>query len=350
MNEAINRGDTGAMVAAIVAMIVMIVTVDQLFWRPVVVWSQKYKLEEQAETNEPRSWFLELLGRSRVCAWARSCLARRYTTRIGPRPRMNPATAWRTIRLIVGWTIIALLGAGAAWGGWALLRLLTGLPLRDSAGDDWLHVLLALLASFARTTAAVLIGAAWTLPVGILIGLSPRWSQQLQPIIQVVASFPAPMLFPLVTLLLLALHVPFGAGCVALMLLGAQWYILFNVIAGATAIPADLKEVARVYRMSRQKRWTTLYLPCVFPYLVTGLVTATGGAWNATIVSEYVQFRRHAFTAFGLGSTISRATAAGNFPLLCAAVVTMAAFVVLINRFLWKRLYRLAETRYSLNV
>jgi NitT/TauT family transport system permease protein len=350
MNEAINRGDTHAMAAAIVAMVVMIVTVDQLFWRPVVVWSQKYKLEEQAETNEPRSWFLELLRRSRVCAWARRRLARRQPTGIGPQSRMKPASVWRAARLIVGWAIIALLAAGVAWGGVSLLRLLTGLPLRDPAGDDWLHVLLALVASFARTTAAVLIGLAWALPAGILIGLSPRWSQRLQPVIQVVASFPAPMLFPLVTLLLVSLHVPFGAGCVALMLLGAQWYILFNVIAGATAIPADLKEVARVYRMSRSQRWRSLYLPCVFPYLVTGLVTATGGAWNATIVSEYVQFRRHTFTAFGLGSTISRATAAGNFPLLCAAVVTMAAFVVLINRFLWKRLYRLAETRYSLNV
>jgi NitT/TauT family transport system permease protein len=166
----------------------------------------------------------------------------------------------------------------------------------------------------------------------------------------VVASFPAPMLFPLVTMLLAALHVPFNVGCVGLMLLGAQWYILFNVIAGATAIPADLKEVGEVYRMSRWQRWARVYLPCVFPYLVTGLITAAGGAWNATIVSEFVQFKDNTFVAFGLGSTISRATAKGNFPLLCAAVVTMAGFVVMVNRFFWKRLYRLAEARYSLNV
>jgi NitT/TauT family transport system permease protein len=134
------------------------------------------------------------------------------------------------------------------------------------------------------------------------------------------------------------------------MLLGAQWYILFNVIAGATAIPADLKEVAEVYRMSRRERWTRLYVPCVFPYLVTGLITAAGGAWNATIVSEFVQVKDRTFTAFGLGSTISQATAGGNFPMLCAAVVTMAVFVVMVNRFFWKRLYRLAEARFSLNV
>jgi NitT/TauT family transport system permease protein len=158
------------------------------------------------------------------------------------------------------------------------------------------------------------------------------------------------MLFPLVTLLLVFLHVPFTAGCIALMLLGAQWYILFNVIAGASAIPGDLKEVAVVYRMSRVRRWTSLYLPCVFPYLVTGLITAAGGAWNATIVSEFVQVKDRTFTAFGLGSTISHATTDGNFQLLCAAVVTMAAFVVMVNRFFWKKLYRLAESRYSLNV
>jgi NitT/TauT family transport system permease protein len=158
------------------------------------------------------------------------------------------------------------------------------------------------------------------------------------------------MLFPLVTTLLLALHVPFTIGCIALMLLGAQWYILFNVIAGATAIPADLKEVATVNRMSRWQVWTTLYLPCVFPYLLTGLITAAGGAWNASIVSEYVNFSDKTYTAFGLGSTISHATAEGNFSLLCAAVVSMAVFVVLVNRVFWKRLYRIAENRFSLNV
>ena len=166
--------------------------------------------------------------------------------------------------------------------------------------------------------------------------------------IQVVASFPAPMLFPLVTMAIIATHTPFTAGCVLLMLLGAQWYILFNVIAGASAIPADLKEVASVYNMSEVQRWKRLYLPSVFPYLLTGLITAAGGAWNATIVSEYVQVKGRTLAAFGLGSMISRATSEANFPLLTAAVVMMAVFVVLVNRVFWKRLYRLAEDRYSL--
>jgi NitT/TauT family transport system permease protein len=358
MSEAIGRGETRAVVAAIVAMTLMIVAVDQLFWRPVVVWSQRFKMEDTARPDAAQSWLLNLLRRSMLYNAIRRIVGRRARRSAGRRvavagARRSPPEldAWlRRVRRPLGWVIFGTLGLGAAWGVRALVRLLAALPLASSAGDeDWLHVALALLASFARTSSAVLLGAAWALPAGILIGLSPRWSQRLQPVVQVVASFPAPMLFPLVTLALVSLRVPFGVGCVALMLLGAQWYILFNVIAGASAIPADLKEVADAYSMSRWRRWTRLYVPCVLPYLLTGLVTAAGGAWNATIVSEYVQSRGRTYAAFGLGSTISRATAAGNFPLLCASVVTMALFVVLLNRLLWKRLYRFAETRYTLD-
>lgn len=366
MQEAINRGKTAAMLMAIVAMVVMIVVVDQLFWRPIVVWSQKYKLEEQAETDKPQSWVLDLLQRSRFYKWLGNLKRRpkkpktkRAVVTVSDDAEVSRAVAasgngshaLHLVRAVATWLVLALIAYGAARGAWALIRLLVSLPLLDrSTGADWWHVLLALLVSFVRTSVAVLLGAAWTLPVGILIGLSPKWSQRLQPVIQVVASFPAPMLFPLVTILLVILHVPFTAGCVALMLLGAQWYILFNVIAGASAIPADLKEVCDVYRMSRWQKWRRLYVPCVFPYLLTGLITAAGGAWNATIVSEFVQVKDQTFVAFGLGSTISQATASGAFPQLCAAVVTMAVFVVLVNRYFWKRLYRIAEERFSLNV
>jgi NitT/TauT family transport system permease protein len=167
--------------------------------------------------------------------------------------------------------------------------------------------------------------------------------------VQIAASFPAPMLFPIVTAVLVIMHVPFTIGCVVLMLMGSQWYILFNVIAGAMAIPSELKEVGRVFHTPRIERWKRLYIPGVFPYLVTGLITAAGGAWNATIVSELVQTRDHTFVAFGLGSIITEA-ADNNFPLLAAGTVTMACTVVLLNRLVWKRLYRLAEGKFSLNV
>ncbi len=360
MNEAINKGNTPAMIAAIFAMILMIVTVDQLIWRPIVVWSQRFKLEDSADTDKPQSWVLNLLTHSRVWRWVHrkfhkpdshlDAVVQSNPKKIGPTTSASSQNAIAMILNAIKWFALILLALCAAWGVWKLIGLLIALPLHDAVNhEDWVRVVLALGASFLRTTAAVVLGAAWTLPVGILIGLSPKWSQRLQPIIQVVASFPAPMLFPLVTMLLLFLHVHFTIGCVALMLLGAQWYILFNVIAGASAIPADLKEVGHVYHMSRRQRWTQIYLPSVFPYLVTGLVTATGGAWNATIVSEYVQSKGQTLTAFGLGSTISVATTKANFPLLTAGIVTMALFVVLVNRFFWKKMYRLAENRYSLN-
>lgn len=356
MNEAIHQGDVGAMIACVGAMALMIIFVDQVFWRPIVAWSQRFKLEETAEEEQPRSWVLDLLWRSRL-VWA---LAGRWTHEHRLRVRLVAETqgadpgrgvaraAWSICQPLLKWGALSLLVASVAWGTWSLARLLHKLPLYDVNHKDWLTVLLALGASFLRTSAAVLMGVAWTLPVGILIGLAPRWSQRLQPVIQVLASFPAPMLYPLVTQLIVLLHIPFNIGCVALMLLGAQWYILFNVIAGAAAIPDDLKEVAKAYGMGRWQRCTRLYLPSVFPHLLTGLITAAGGAWNATIVAEYVHLQHRSYSAFGLGSTISHATADGHFPLLAASVVTMALFVVLLNRFFWKRLYRLAEQRYSL--
>jgi NitT/TauT family transport system permease protein len=343
---------------AVIAMIIMIVAVDQLFWRPIVVWSQRFKLEDTSEADKPQSWVLNLLQMSAFWNWIGSLWARREKRLVSKRNRQpkklvesvqsieKASAARKKYFSVINWLIVCLLVVGAAAGAWKLLHLLIRL-----SGHDWLRVSLALLASFARTSAAVLIGAMWALPVGVLIGLSPKWSQRMQPIIQVVASFPAPMLFPLVTLAIVAWHIPFTTGCVVLMLMGTQWYILFNVIAGATAIPADLKEAAHVYAMSRWQKWTRLYVPCVFPYLVTGLITAAGGAWNATIVSEYVQVGQNSqpLVAFGLGSIISQATADANFPLLTASIVLMAIFVVIVNRIFWKRLYRLAEDRYSLN-
>ena len=376
MNEALNAFEPGIwstwkpILGAIVAMTIMIVAVDQLFWRPIVVWSQRFKLEDLGG-EPPQSWVLNVLTHSRLFQWIHVMSRRRHeSATILPAVALGPSsgssappvalnyfapprqTASMLAKEVFRWLGILAGVLGALWGAWVIIQLLIQLPFRYDRVNhaDWISVVLALLASFLRTSAAVLIGAVWTLPVGILIGRSPTWSRRLQPIIQVMASFPAPMLFPLVTIALAAAHVPFTAGCVALMLLGAQWYILFNVIAGASAIPHDLEEVADVYRMSRYERWVRLYLPCVFPYLVTGLITAAGGAWNATIVAEFVTMKGQTLTAFGLGWLISEATAKANYSLLAAGVVTMAVFVVLLNRLFWKRLYRLAEDRYSLNV
>jgi NitT/TauT family transport system permease protein len=361
MSEAITQENTRAEIAAVIAMILMIVMVDQLFWRPLVVWSERFKMEETAEADRAQSWVLSILQHSRLWKRVLTVFARK---RVPPALEAAPAKplasdtsvhkpAARTystasnghyLQRIATWVVILAMAAGALWGMWKIVNLLRVVPAKE-----WATVFLALLASFGRTSAAVILGAAWTLPVGILIGLSPRWSQRLQPIIQVVASFPATMLFPLIAIGLLMLKIPFTIGCVALMLMGTQWYILFNVIAGAMAIPSELKEVSRVYRTGRLQRWLRLYIPGVFPYLVTGMVTAAGGAWNATIVAEYVQGKGTIYTAFGVGSLISEATDGNNYPLLAAATVTLAFTVVLLNRLIWKRLYRVAESRYSLN-
>jgi NitT/TauT family transport system permease protein len=196
---------------------------------------------------------------------------------------------------------------------------------------------------------ATIAGTLWALPAGIAVGLSPRLSRIVQPIAQVAASFPAPMLFPAVIGMLRAVDVPLGWGSILLMILGTQWYIFFNVIAGSVGIPADLREAARSYRFPLRQRVLAVYLPSVFPYLVTGWVTATGGAWNASIVSEYVTFKGQILTTSGLGASISAAAEKANFALLAAAVVVMSAIVVVFNRTVWHACYRVAEQRYSLD-
>jgi len=203
--------------------------------------------------------------------------------------------------------------------------------------------------TLGRVLISTLIGTVWALPAGIAIGLSNRLSRVLQPVVQIAAAFPAPMLFPLVIAVLQWAGVSLGWGSILLMLLGTQWYILFNVIAGATAIPADLKEAARSYRLSGWHRFRTLYFPGVFPYLVTGWVTAAGGAWNASIVAEFVTFKGQTLRAPGLGAEISGAAASADFPHLAAAILVMSVLVVAFNRTVWRWCYRLAEERFSLS-
>jgi NitT/TauT family transport system permease protein len=351
MSVAIDHGDGRAMAGAALAMIAMIVSVDQLVWRPALAWAQKFKVEETEASEGATSWALDLLRRSRVVPWLEVLSGRLFALferrRAATAELSAPAGGTTTAPLAVralGWAVGTGFIVLAVWGAIHLLGMLAALHR-----TDWLRLGGALGLTFLRTYAALAVGALWTVPVGIWIGLSPRRMRVLQPVIQVAAAFPAPMIFPLATLAILAAGVPFAWGCAALMLLGSQWYILFNVLAGAGAMPHDLREVAEVYGLSGWARWRTLYLPAVFPYLVTGLVTAAGGAWNASIVAEYVRYRGETLIAPGLGSLITTATAAGNFPLLAAGVMTMSLAIVTLNRTIWRRVYRLADERFSLN-
>jgi NitT/TauT family transport system permease protein len=346
MSVAVEEGRVDAMLYAIAAMTLMIVVVDQLLWRPVVAWAQKFRVEETGAQQDVSSWFLNWLRRSSlpvlVSRW-RQALARWWARKRLDRPPASkpispasPRARWSPVAL--GAMALALL-----YGGTRLAQMLPRVT-----ADEWRNMLGAGGWTLGRVLLSTALGTLWALPAGIAIGLSPRLSRLLQPVVQVVASFPAPMLFPLVIALLQWAGVGLGWGSILLMLLGTQWYILFNVIAGAMAIPSDLREAARSYRFGLWQRFRTLYLPGVFPSLVTGWVTAAGGAWNASIVAEFVTFKGETLRAHGLGAQISAAAAGANFPQLAASILVMSAIVVIFNRTIWRRCYRIAEERFAL--
>ncbi|MFI5181889.1 MAG: ABC transporter permease [Thermoanaerobaculia bacterium] len=348
MAVAIEKDDRTAMAWALLAMTLMIVAVDQLLWRPLVAWSQRFRPEDVGGVALPSSWVLDLLRRSTLLRRVRHAFRAARERRARRSAEASPAGIGvdrsAAFRSALGWTLGAVAAALAALGTLAIFKLL----VRVTAAE-WRSVGAGLGATALRTAAALGLSLLWALPVGILIGRRPALSRRLQPIVQIVASFPAPMIFPLVTGVLLALDVPFGAIAAILMLLGAQWYVLFNVLAGAGAIPSDLDEATRVYGLSRAATWRVLLVPGVFPFLVTGLVTAAGGAWNASIVAEALTYKGRALETLGLGSLITRATREANFPLLAAGVLTMSLALVLLNRTVWRRLWTLAATKYSLN-
>ena len=348
MSVAVDQGRVDAMLYAIGAMTLMIVAVDQVLWRPVVVWAQKFRVEEGGQQERLTSWFLAWLRRSRLLTVVRRLWRRVWASLKRSRTSLASATVdRRPVSRWTGWlgvTLLALLLVVLVLGAWNLAHLLRRVP-----ATEWGTLGGAAGLTLGRVLLATALGTLWALPAGLAIGLSPRLSRVLQPVVQVVASFPAPMLFPIVIAGLAVAGVSLGWGSIVLMLLGTQWYILFNVIAGAMAIPADLREASRSYRLSRWQRFVALYLPGVFPYLVTGWVTAAGGAWNASIVAEFVTFKGQTLQAQGLGAQISAAAAAADFPKLAASILVMSAIVVLFNRTVWRRFYQLAERRFSLN-
>ncbi len=347
MSVAVEQGRIDAMVYAVVAMSLMIVVVDQVLWRPVVVWAQKFRVEEWSEGRDATSWFLNWLRRSgsigllmRTLSKLRRDEGRSDVAETPHRSSAELSGMTPLLRLVPFLCLLAVLG----YGGWRLLGLLRSVSLQA-----WRDLIGAALWTLGRVLASTGLGTLWALPAGLAIGLSPRLSRTLQPVVQVVASFPAPMLFPVVIAGLKVAGVSLGWGSIVLMLLGTQWYILFNVVAGAMAIPADLREAARSYRIGGWRRFRVLYLPGVFPSLVTGWVTAAGGAWNASIVAEFVTFKGETLRTTGLGAAISAAAAAADFPLLAASVLVMSMVVVTFNRTVWRRCYGLAERRFSLN-
>jgi NitT/TauT family transport system permease protein len=246
---------------------------------------------------------------------------------------------------------IAIWGLGAVGVAWLIFNVIDiAREIRtDMTGTEMLHVLwLGLLTLFRVVAMSVIATLIWT-PIGVWIGLRPRVARVAQPLAQIAASFPVNMTFPFIVALFIATHIPINLGSVFLMALGTQWYILFNVIAGAMAMPTDLREAATLFGLRRWRLWKTLIIPAIFPFWVTGAVTATGGAWNASIVAEVATWGNDKLVADGLGAYIAQVTEKGDQPAIYFSIVVMALFVVTINRVVWRRLYDLAERRFRLD-
>jgi NitT/TauT family transport system permease protein len=349
LKAAADAGDVSALLLGLGTLIAIIVLLDQLVWRPLVAWSEKFRFEQTESGEGATSAVLVAYRRSRLVEW----FGEQAMPRIGaavdsvaravarlPIPSVGSSA---TSSLVGRGVLIVVFGGAGVWGLVSVVQLLTSVSL-----DDWLAIGPAAGATFLRTAAALLIGTLWTVPVGVSIGLNPKLARRAQPIVQMAASIPATALFPVLLLLLLGLPGGLNIAAVGLMLLGTQWYLLFNVIAGAQAIPSDLREAATCYQLKGWRRWRFLILPAVFPYLLTGLITATGGAWNASIVSEYVSFGGQTYATVGLGALIADAANNAAYARLAAGTIVMALLVVIVNRLFWRRLYYAAEQRYRL--
>lgn len=348
LQEAANQSNYTAIFWGVGVLILTVVLLDQLIWRPLIAWSDRFKVESVENDVQPTSWFLDLMRKSNVSQIISKRIVAPLTERFdrltikrdphvsSPENGKNQTKWYALVFIICAFAIISYVLFRAA-------EMLIAVP-----GGQWGSIGLGVSATFLRVILALMIALAWTIPVGVLIGTNRRLAAVLQPIVQITASVPATALFPVLLLLILNVQGGLNTAAVLLMLMGTQWYLLFNIIAGASAIPQDLIYTSKLIGLSGWQRWRTLILPAIFPYLVTGAITASGGAWNASIVAEYQKFGGETLSATGIGSLIAQATASGDYPLLLASTLAMIMTVVLVNRLFWRRLYRLAEQKYRM--
>lgn len=347
LSEAAGQGNLRAIFMGIAALVLVIVALDQFVWRPLIAWSERFKVEMVESDQPPTSWFYDAFRHSRLAqrlgqAWtpigerADAWLIRRF-------PPSEAAIREDGRKRWLAYALGVLLVVGLLYGAYRAGGMLLQVPL-----IQWGTIAVGVLATFLRVAAALVIALAWTIPVGFAIGTNERLARWLQPVVQVIASVPATALFPVLVLAVIGASGGLSLAAVLLMLMGTQWYLLFNIIAGASSIPQDLKYTTALLGLSRWERWRTLILPALFPFIITGGITASGGAWNASIVAEHIQFAGQSLSTIGVGALIAQATAAGDYPLLLAATLSMVLTVVLLNRLFWRRFYRLAEERYRM--
>jgi NitT/TauT family transport system permease protein len=351
LQTAANEGNLPAVFQGLGALVLVIVLLDQFVWRPLTAWTNKFKLEMVEGDEPPSSWFLDMLSHAWLVEqfgkrvwrpfgeWIDGNLQHRWRGHIAVPERTT--TDGRPSGIAIAFALIfALL---VSYGGYRAVLLLLTLP-----SSTWGQLGMGLGATFPRVTVSLVVTLLWTIPLGVAIGTNRRLATILQPIVQVVAAIPATALFPVLLLALLEAPGGLNIAAIALMLMGTQWYLLFNVIAGAAAIPQDLRYTTELLGLSRLDRWRTLILPALFPYIITGAITASGGAWNASIVAEHVEFGGQTRATAGVGALIAQATGRGDYPLLLAATLALVVTVILVNRTFWLGLYRLAEERYRM--
>jgi NitT/TauT family transport system permease protein len=345
---AIERKDLCAIAWAIATMLLVILIYDQLLFRPLVAWADRFRFEQEAGVAPPRSWVLTTLRRSRLVVLTTAPLgvAWRWTYRMFPKgDAMNhhqpPGPGARSWRDRAWYVALAAVSIAAAWR--IASFVLSGVALAEVESAILLGV-----ATMLRVFVLIALASAIWVPVGVWVGLRPGAARIAQPIAQFMAAFPANLLFPLAVSAIVALRLDPDVWLSPLMILGTQWYILFNVVAGASTIPAELRDIGANFRVRGWLWWRRIALPAVFPFYMTGAITASGGSWNASIVAELASWGGTTLKAHGLGAYIAEATAAGDFHRIVLGIAVMSVFVVVINRAFWRPLYRYAERRFRL--
>ena len=344
---AIQQEDIGAVGLAVATMAVVILAYDQLVFRPIVAWADKFRFEQTAAQQRPQSWVFDLVRRGRLIGWLFAplvwlgALSLRIRFARPSRRGASPQAPGRVADIV--WIAIVLAGAGYAL--WLVIDYLgTNLGM-----DDAVHAFGLGFLTLTRVVVLIAIASLIWVPIGVWIGLRPAVAERVQPVAQFLAAFPANVLFPVAVVAIVSLKLDPNIWLSPLMVLGTQWYILFNVIAGASAFPTDLREASTLFRLRSWQWWRQAILPGIFPYYVTGALTASGGSWNASIVAEVASWGDTKLTAAGLGSYIAQATEAGDYPRVVLGIAVMSIFVVTINRLLWRPLYRRAEQRFRLD-
>ncbi|GAA0565722.1 ABC transporter permease [Rhizomicrobium electricum] len=346
IQTAIAARDLSAILYAIGAMLVVIVIFDQLLFRPLVAWADRFRIDSEPSDEEPESWALTMYRRSRLFDALSHPFARlmrwSWTLKSPVRPRAVAVESHRSRIGDIVW--YGLLTAGTAWVTWHVVHFV-GTSFR---WPDLLDAGLRGMATMVRVMVLIALASAIWTPLGVYIGLRPRLARVIQPVAQFLAAFPANLVFPIAVSLIVAWNLNPNIWLSPLMVLGTQWYILFNVIAGASALPRELKDAAANFQVKGWLWWKTVGLPAVMPYYVTGAITASGGSWNAAIVAEVVSWGNKSLHAYGLGAYIADATSAGDFKRIVIGILTMCIFVVIINRLFWRPLYWYAERKFRL--